>query len=70
MKQILEHIRNKPHEHRQRLVWICVGVVAALLLLTWALVGNSSRGDAGNFFQTLNEGVEQGRDQYESSPLK
>ncbi len=70
MQKLLEHIRNKPVEHRARIIWICAGIVVALLLIVWIFTGIGYNKDkTGTFFQTFNQGVEDGKNKYEN-PLK
>ncbi len=62
MKKIIENIRNKPSHHIDRIVWICAAIAAALLLATWLIIGNGHKNNANqSFFQTFNEGVEEGK---------
>ncbi|HEX3100008.1 MAG TPA: hypothetical protein VHQ41_03475 [Patescibacteria group bacterium] len=62
MAKIIENIRSKPPHHRDRIIWICAAIAAALLLLIWVLVGDGHReGTDSNFFQTFNQGVNEGK---------
>ncbi len=62
MKKIIENIRSKPEEHRDRIIWIIAAIVAGLLLITWLVVGNGKRaGEDQNFFQTFSEGLNEGK---------
>lgn len=62
MKQIIENIRNKPSHHRDRIVWICAAIAAILLIAVWLIVGNGHKDNKNqSFFQTFNEGVEEGK---------
>lgn len=62
MKKVLENIRSRPAHHRDRIVWICAAVAAAILLLAWALVGSGRKTTPdGNFFQTFQQGIDEGK---------
>lgn len=62
MKKIIENIRNKPEEHRDRIIWIIAAIVAGLLLITWLVVGNGKRdGEDQSFFQTFSDGINEGK---------
>ena len=70
MQRIIEHIRSKPYEKRNRIIWICAGVTAALLLTIWLLVGNRPGADRDtNFFNTFNQGFEANKNSF-PNPLK
>lgn len=43
MKQILQKIREKPQQKKERLIITIVGVVVIFLLLAWLVIGNSGR---------------------------
>ncbi len=43
MKKIIENIRQKPEHHKNRIIWIIVGVAAVILLIIWAIVGIPDR---------------------------
>ncbi len=34
---LLENIRKQPHHKRIRLIWICVGVAAIVLIILWVV---------------------------------
>jgi hypothetical protein len=71
MKRVINHIRNKPSHHRDRIIWICAAVAAVLLLLTWAIVGNGRKTTTNdNFFQNFNQGVEQGKNTFDGNLLE
>jgi hypothetical protein len=50
MKRIINHIRNKPPEQKDRFIWISAGVVVAVLLIVWIMVGNSKKSDSDTGF--------------------
>lgn len=63
MKKIIENIRSKPDHHKDRIIWVCAAIVAGILLIAWMIVGNGRKiNNDQNFFQTFNEGVQEGRD--------
>lgn len=50
---ILENIRNKPHETKVRMIWISAGVVVALMVLAWILVGQMKIDSDKTFMGTI-----------------
>ncbi len=63
MKQVIENIRQKPAHHKDRIVWICAAIAAGILLIVWMIVGNGRKTTTDeNFFQTFNQGVDEGKD--------
>lgn len=63
MKKVIENIRNKPEHHRERIIWICAAVFAAVLLIVWMIIGNGRKTTTDeSFFQTFNQGVEEGKE--------
>jgi hypothetical protein len=62
MKNVIENIRNKPEHHRDRIVWICAAIFTGLLLIVWMIVGSGRKTTTDeSFFQTFNQGVEEGK---------
>lgn len=43
MNKLIESIRQKPDHHKNRIVWIIIGITAALLLTIWAIIGIPNR---------------------------
>lgn len=62
MKKVLENIRNSPPHHRDRVVWVCAAIAAAILLIIWLIVGNGRKTTPDqNFFQSFQSGVDDGK---------
>ncbi len=71
MKKIIHHIRSKPAHQRDRYVWIIAGCAAALLLIIWMIVGNGRKTSPDeNFFETFNQGLEEGKNTFDENPLE
>lgn len=43
MSKIIDNIRQQPDHHKNRLIWIIVGIVAGILLIIWAVIGIPQR---------------------------
>jgi hypothetical protein len=70
MKKIIHNIRQKPSHHRDRIIWIAALVAVLILLGVWAIVGNGRRITPDqNFFQSLNQGLEEGKNTFPENPL-
>ncbi len=69
MQQLIENIRSKPHHKRNQIIWAIAAVVAVLLIAAWLIVGNNKKPDAGNFFQSFNQGFQEGKDDFKN-PLE
>jgi hypothetical protein len=54
---LLEDIRNKPHEAKVRMIWICVAIVVALLVLVWILVGQMKLDSSNSFLGTISNRI-------------
>jgi hypothetical protein len=62
----IQKIRQQPHHKKIRLIWICSGVVALLLLVLWALTWHFRKAvpsDTG-LFDTLGRGVHDLKNNY------
>ena len=55
----LEHIRNKPEHVKMRIIWTTVGVVAAVLIIIWALAARYQKNlpKDQTLMQTIGQGV-------------
>jgi len=69
MQQIIDNIRNKPHHKRNQIIWATAAVVAVLLIIVWMIVGNSRKSTDSNFFQSINQDYNEGKDDF-ANPLK
>lgn len=54
---LIEHIRNKPHETRIRIIWISAGVAAVLLIAAWVLVGQMKLNPDKSFIGAVAERI-------------
>ncbi len=71
VKKFIHHVRSKPENKRDRYIWIIAGCVTALLIVIWMIVGNGRRATPDeNFFDTFNQGLEEGRNTFEENPLE
>ncbi len=50
---LIENIRNKPHEHKIRIIWVCAAGVVVVLLVVWVLVGRLELNPEQSLFQNL-----------------
>lgn len=55
--RLIENIRNKPHEHKVRIIWICAGVVAVVMIVLWILVGKSELDPNQSLIQNIKNTV-------------
>ena len=69
MQQIIDNIRNKPHHKRNQIIWAIAAVVVVLLIIVWMIVGNNRKSTDSNFFQSINQDFNEGKDDFEN-PLK
>ncbi len=54
---LIEKIRNKPHEHKIRIIWICAGVTAVILIVLWILVGRAELDPTESLIQNIKQSV-------------
>lgn len=69
MQQLLEHIRSKPYHKRNQIIWVIAAIVVVLLGIVWILVGNNKKSEEVNFFQSFNQGFQDGKDDFKN-PLE
>ncbi len=65
MKQLIEHIKTKPHHHKNRIVLFTVVGVVILLLVLWAIIGMPPRQtDGGDVINDLNSDINQNQNAF------
>ena len=71
MKKVLHHIHSKPSHIRDRYIWIIAAVAIVLLLTLWAIVGNGRKSTPDqSFFESFNQGVEEGKNTFDQDSLQ
>lgn len=63
MSKFIDNIRQQSEQHKNRVIWIITGIVVALLLIVWAIVGIPQRnGKTTDVIDQFNSNVDNSKD--------
>jgi len=67
----IENIRKQPHAKKVRLIWICSGIAAIILVALWAATWHFRKEVAKDttLFDTINRGINDYKNNY-NKPIK
>jgi uncharacterized membrane protein YvbJ len=63
MPQFIDNIRQQSYQHKNRVIWITIGIAAMILIIIWVIVGIPKReGSTTDVIDQFNNNVNDSKD--------